>query len=209
MSINKFLALFLVGMFSTPAYSGLIDHTVILSDTDRSATSNGLVYGDFGTVDEIMAYSISDTSSVHEESEWMASLLGGTADDYVINKVEFGTQTGQVDWVDFWTCLDCAAGDDFNSGNIYGAELDDPIDNYLIKLGGGNLTYDTFLYNNLDSTDHMVVDLSWLDLYSQFDGNTFDVFRISHVSTVPEPSIIALMAAGLVGLGFARRRKKA
>jgi len=53
--------------------------------------------------------------------------------------------------------------------------------------------------------------LAWED--NDFFNSLGDDLIISHTASfgsasVPEPSIIALMGAGLIGLGFARRRNK-
>ena len=101
-----------------------------------------------------------------------------------------------------------------------GAELVFGIDN-----GQGNILGDIFVMGdttrNPDGKNHANVENgvigsgfieSWIvgfeDLYGGGDNDFNDAYiRVSLAAAVPEPSIIALFAAGLLGLGFARRRK--
>ncbi len=60
------------------------------------------------------------------------------------------------------------------------------------------------------NTGRLDLNLRGQDFYFRFGGGSPDQFYLSSAtaSVVPEPSTYALMAAGLVGLGFASRRKR-
>jgi hypothetical protein len=61
-----------------------------------------------------------------------------------------------------------------------------------------------FAVPNVDSTD-----IPRLAFLPECEGDCYGVVlrQIPSIAAVPEPSIIALFAAGLFGIGFARRRK--
>jgi len=79
---------------------------------------------------------------------------------------------------------------------------------FLIKLGniapGSKDTTipDTFLFQNQASLEWGVINLATIA-----PGYEFDIYKVSHVTAVPEPGTMLLLGVGLLGLGIASRRK--
>jgi hypothetical protein len=182
---------------STVTLNGLLGiyETEIVDDT---SLQSGTV-GDL-SIDPIIAYTALGNSGDPTEMDWMTAVydeLGITYDPFTsIQKIEFDTT---ADSDAYWTDL---------GGGIYTGDLVNGADNYLLKIGEGNLTYDTFLYENFDSLFQATISLNWLEGFSEFDGQNFDIYRISHISVVPVPAAVWLFGTALIGLiGFGKRRK--
>lgn len=87
---------------------------------------------------------------------------------------------------------------------------------FLIKTGnnvslpGQQGTFDTFLFSNVVGANWAVVDL---DLFTRSRGSV-EIGMISHAgmsgtsgnTSVPEPGTLSLLALGLAGVGFMRRK---
>ena len=161
---------------------------------DQSGVVGGL------NIDPILAYTSLDNSGDATEMDWMTAALDHMGDPYdtiwTLEKIEFATN---ADSDDYWTLLE---------DGIYTGDLAYATSHYLIKIGPGNVEYNTFLYQNLDSLFQATISLEWLEGFSGFTGNNFDVYRISHISAVPVPAAIWLFGSALLGLaGFSNRRK--
>ena len=153
-------------------------------------------------IDPILAYTSLSDSGDATEMDWMTAALDYIGDPYdaiwTLEKIEF---EGNVDSDDFWNPL---------GGGTYSGDLTFGTSHYLIKIGEGNVDYDTFLYQNLGSLFEATISLRWLDYFSGLDRGNFDIYRISHLSQVPVPAAIWLFGTALIGLvGFSKRRKVA
>lgn len=181
---------------STVTLSGALDDytTEIVDDTSPQSGSAGTD----NQIDLILAYTLLGNSGDPTEIDWMTATLDylGVGYDPItsIQKIEFDTNA-ETDA--YWTDL---------GGGIYTGDLDSGASHYLVKIGEGNVSYDTFLYENLDYLSLASINLGFLESFSGFTGNNFDIYRISHVSAVPVPAAFWLFGTALVGLiGFSRR----
>jgi len=162
-----------------------------------------LQFGSAGTdnyIDPILAYTLLGNSGDPTEIDWMTTTLdylGGPYDPISsIQKIEFDTD---ADSDAYWSDL---------GGGIYTGEFDSGASHYLVKIGEGNVSYDTFLYENLEDLHLATLDLGWLKDFSGFTKTNFDIYRISHISAVPIPAAIWLFGTALIGfISFSRRTK--
>jgi len=158
-------------------------------------------------LDSIIAYDSLRNSGDATERAWMTQSLeefyGHSFDPIsTITRLEFEDDTA-VD--DFWGD---PVGTDSMGGDIHsGSMVNEPV-HYLVKIGGGRASYDTFLYRNVGDLALATIGLGWMEHFSDFTGNNFDVYRISHVSAVPVPAALWLFGTALIGfIGFSRRTK--
>ncbi|MDH5354636.1 MAG: VPLPA-CTERM sorting domain-containing protein [Gammaproteobacteria bacterium] len=188
-------------------------YTGIVSDGEITAQSCTVDCDFLGglSIDPIIAYTFLNNSGDSTEIDWMTAVLDelvttGSIIDYdpitSIEKIEFDTD---ADVDAYWT--DLGLGNDAVDERYYTGDLDYGTEYYLLKAGQGNLTYDTFLYENAESLFQATIDLTWLEGFSELTGPTFDIYRVSHISAVPVPAAAWLFGTALLGfVGFARRR---
>ncbi len=115
-----------------------------------------------------------------------AELLSGAIIDGYVNEGNYGSSQHLNQTAGYFT--------DFNVGRFLNIRIEDKLINQL-------LVGDSFLFNY--SFDDFDVDDSKVGVLR---GNVVLV-DISDVNPIPEPSIIVLLSAGMVGLCFACRRK--
>jgi len=171
---------------------------LVLAAPTWALTINGST--DVGDADTFLASADLGNSGAATEKAWVDSILGGD------NTLTYYDESSAVN---IWTVTDQDAATyalQFGSG----AEPE----YYFLKLGTGNTGYDThYLFNNLASLNFAVVDFAALAESSNWDGSYFNLGRVSHIggyggtTSVPEPSTIALMGLGLLGMGAAARRR--
>ena len=161
-------------------------------------------------LDPIIAYTSLGNSGDATEIAWMNQSLedfygpGGFDPIETITKLEFEDDAAVDDlWGD-------PVGTDSMGGDIHTGSTNEEA-HYLVKIGGGRLSYDTFLFNNVGDLSLATIGLGWMGYISDFTGNNFDVYRLSHqVSAVPVPAAFWLFGTALIGLvGISRRRKAA
>jgi hypothetical protein len=153
-----------------------------------------LAMTDVGDVDLFRASTtLSDSSDAAEEA-WVESILG--FDVSLSDKYDSGGSD--------WTLLD-------NEDDVYATALDTSPNFFLIKLGTGGTSIDShYLFENIGDLDWGVVDFSVAGV--DFSIKNIGIDRLSHVDefdehAIPEPSILALIGFGLVGLAFISRRR--
>lgn len=143
-----------------------------------------------GGVDNLVSATKLSKSSVETEQAWVESVLG------------YGVQFDEKLNGGFaWEKVDGTAA-------TYATAFDQTPDYYLVKTGKLKETGNThFLFQNVSDLYYGVINLIAMGFTSKED-----IGKISHITLfdspvkVPEPSTLALLALGLMGLGFARRK---
>jgi len=150
-----------------------------------------------GGVDHLITQDKLKNSGDATELGWIERMLATSFDSY--DKQD----SVASDWV---------AVDD--SPNTYALKLKNPQEFFMIKTGKNTGTSDThFLFDNAGDPSWLVVNLGDMG----FTGKSLsNIGKLSHLigvgtvapTNVPEPSTLALMALGLVGIVVATRRRR-
>lgn len=165
-----------------------------------SLNANAVLMSEVGSYDVKIAEDTLASSGSAIEEAWIEGILG-----FDIDYTQWSDASSEGDTPGNWESVTDGAEGDY----AFDFGLDEPI-YYLIKTGGGSGA-------GADETHYLFensVEMNWAYLNLSDFGSGVSLTNIgiiSHVGTsggtVPEPSVIALFAIGLVGLGLVRRGK--
>lgn len=148
------------------------------------------------TADNLIASANLGNSGDTDVANWVSEQLG--------TSVTFGEKT-ECDSGCGWESVTGTSATD-----LYAFELTNSPAWFLVKTGNGSsIGARHFLFENVGSLDFAVFSLSQLGFASNVT-----ITKVSHVSefgstAVPEPSAMALLSLGLIGVALGRRRRPA
>ena len=173
---------------------------------------------DVGNVDTIIGSADLRNSGYATELAWaqglLSNLYGGDPSDY------YFPEESSIQGNSGFTLAD---GQDPQDPDIYGMDFADYYTDYptyyFIKYGDGGIQglNSHQMYSNSDMLQWAVISLDAVLEYDEVSTATnFDIQRVSHIqgvgdgsTSVPEPTTILLLGAGLIGLaGFTRKKSK-
>ena len=176
-----------------------------------SAASAIIIDNGTYTTDSNLGIDYLDVGLVHDN---YAAFSGGYTYDGRVWELATAVQLAST-WSDA-TGLSLTSADIFSSDNDMGAAasaiLHDLFDGVTTDSGSGGEgvigDYTIAGYYNFISGGTLAVhDNPWYDSHYQAGtSGTSGAWLVSSAASVPEPSIIALLSLGLVGIGFARRK---
>lgn len=174
-------------------------------DLDDTVQGSFTYDSDLGPTDSLLSFSISLGSS------FTANLSGGDSFS-VQNDQQNGSATLPADGLGVRGDFTSTSLNGYTSGIMQFGLLKDNVD--------GQLWNDTLLPDLSDWAKITLADINkpdwhWMDFDLTGTENFWDdqirwdvdSFTVADISSVPEPSILALVILGLTGIGFTRRKK--
>ena len=172
----------------------MFKHAAAVAAFLASSTAWSIPIGTVGSIDTLLTSAALGNSGEETETSWVSSVLGFS--------VTFEDKTDCDDGCGWQSVTGTPATD------LYAFDLTGSPSYFLIKTGNGSSTGNThFLFQNIGSLDYAVFSLSQLGF-----GSRITISKVSHVTEfgstpVPEPSTVALLGLGVLGLALGRKRK--
>ena len=182
--------------------SALAGDVVDLNDTVQASFTYD---SDLGSTDSLLSFSISLGSL-------FTANLSGDESFTVQNDQQNGSATLPADGLIVRSDFTSTPLNGHTSGVMQFGLLRDNVDG---QLWDDTLLPDLSDWSNITLADINNPDWHWMD-FGLTGTDSFaddqirwdvDLFTVTDISSVPEPSILALMMLGLTGIGFAKRRK--
>lgn len=180
--------------------------TAALLSVGSAAFATPISLDSIGGADKLVAWASLSNSGDASERAFIASYLDVAPNSISYSHLSSGESGGKSG---AWDPV-------IGQSSLYAFDFDSDAPAYfLIKTGAGVGvegivgTFTHFLFENVNALSYGVIDLS---LFTRTQGK-LEIGVVSHVSTsgkatsVPEPGTLGLLAVGLAGLAFARRRK--
>jgi hypothetical protein len=168
-----------------------------------SATASAIPIATTGGADTLVSWAALANSGLGSETQFVADYLNVAANTISYSQLP---DSGGSAWLPIDNEDSMFAFDFGNTNPLL----------FLVKMGSGvgitgvTGTFDTFLFSNVNELRYGVIDL---DLFTRSHGQ-IEIGMVSHVGTsgttqVPEPGTWSLLALGLAGFVFVRRKQLA
>jgi hypothetical protein len=196
--ILKSIAALMASLFIGAANATVINFDdlsgpVVLGEQYASLGVHFSAYENGSAVGALAGNSLSGTYHTPDNvwSNCVGSICGSRAD---VLRIDFDSAVSDLSW---WTDTAGTFGGDMHF-NAYGS--DDSLLESIIATATVEGTYALSAFS--------VSGISYVELLQPTDDWGYYIDTLSFTASVPEPSVLFLMGAGLAGIGLARRRKQ-